>query len=52
MQATRIDEQRTQTSRSRRCADEMRPRLHRMWAAVADGWGEHAEKVDDAQRRS
>jgi SAM-dependent methyltransferase len=27
-------------------ADDLRPRLHAMWASVAQSWGEHADYVD------
>jgi SAM-dependent methyltransferase len=46
MEARSIVEQPDRQAASRRDADELRARLHGMWAAVAGSWGEHAEYAD------
>lgn len=45
MQTTSIAEQ-TDRSRLQQPHDELRARLHAMWAQVAPGWAEHADYVD------
>jgi hypothetical protein len=39
-------------ARSDRGVDEMRTRLHGMWAGVAPAWGQHADYVDARARWS
>ena len=46
MQATSIDERSDAGTAMAPGQDELRTRLHRMWAGVAEGWAEHAETVD------
>jgi SAM-dependent methyltransferase len=47
VEATSIDEQPKARSEPRTGGpDELRARLHSMWAAVAGGWAEHASYVD------
>ena len=46
MEARSIVEQPDRQAASRRDADELRARLHGMWAAVAGSWGEHAGYAD------
>jgi SAM-dependent methyltransferase len=46
MEARSIVEQPDRQAASGRDADELRARLHGMWAAVAGSWGEHAEYAD------
>lgn len=46
MQATSIDEQANTRPSAGPSQDELRTRLRRLWAEVAEGWGEHAESVD------
>ena len=46
MQATSIYEQADARASTAPGQDELRTRLHRMWAEVAEGWAENAEKVD------
>ena len=51
MHATSIAEQTDGTWSPGRAADQLRQRLRRMWAEVADRWGEHAEYVDQRSAR-
>jgi SAM-dependent methyltransferase len=46
MEARSIVEQPDRQAASGRDADELRARLHGMWAAVAGSWGEHAGYAD------
>ena len=46
MQATSIDEQADVRTSPTSGQDELRGRLHRMWAGVAKGWAAHAQNVD------
>jgi ubiquinone/menaquinone biosynthesis C-methylase UbiE len=46
MHATSIAQQTDGTAGPGPSADQLRQRLHQMWAEVADGWGEHADHVD------
>jgi SAM-dependent methyltransferase len=46
MQATSIDEHADARTSTAQGQDEVRTRLHGMWAEVAADWAEHAEKVD------
>jgi SAM-dependent methyltransferase len=46
MEARSIVEQPDRQAASGRDTDELRARLHGMWAAVAGSWGEHAEYAD------
>ena len=41
----------SESPRQRTTVDRLRAHLHGMWAAVAAGWGEHAEYVDARARR-
>jgi SAM-dependent methyltransferase len=46
MQATSIAEHADTPTSQAQTQDELRTRLHRMWAEAADGWAERAEEVD------
>ena len=47
MHATSIAQQTDGTAAPADSADQLRQRLHEMWSAVADGWGKHADQVDE-----
>ena len=47
MQATSVAQHTDGTAAPGPTTDHLRQRLHRMWAEVADGWGEHADHVDE-----